>query len=154
MKSSPPRAPPPPLPSRRPRPQRRRNRGAHEHFTPSAQRTRLMMQDLRNIRAPTSVVFCPLTLACLVGIVLDFKGDSASAPFSDLSSADTCEKPISTAGHKMQSLGTGTSFSWRNSCHPGPGLPRLIYSHRNPRGGYGYLPASVPHRGSRSCSQP
>ena len=40
----------------------------------------------------------PLTLACLVGIALDFWGNPVSVSFSDPSSAEGCEKPI---GHEM-----------------------------------------------------
>lgn len=47
------------------------------------------------------VVFCFFILVCLVGIVLDFKGDLVFVFFLDFSLVDICEKLISIVGYKM-----------------------------------------------------
>ena len=61
-------------------------------FTLHSEDPWLALPDLRPSRGEA---YCPLplTLACLVGIVLDLRGDPASVYFSDLSSSEACEKP-------------------------------------------------------------
>ena len=66
----------------------------------------------------------PLTLACLVGIMLGFPGDPGSGSFSGPRSAEACGKPVSTHGSwtgpgEPGPLSTCSRSTCRNSGYPG-----------------------------------
>lgn len=53
-----------------------------------------------------SPLLCPFTLACLVGVALDFQGAPGSLYFSALGSGEPCMISVSMSCHKVQAVMT------------------------------------------------